>query len=343
MSQKKMLMYFCFLIFALTGQNYASDSVEVYSRDEAYTGGTINESKPRLYVTNMGTEDITDITVYYHFTVEDSKTPVLEDYYTPGVTPYLEDVGDGNWRIRFDFRSIVITPGQSSPDLSGLSVGLHYSDYSAWDYENDYSNPASSSFSQNTNIELFLDDDRVWGNPPGYTDVYTVSVTIIGAGQVTKDPDKEEYSDGEILTLTATPQDGYIFKEWSGDISDTVNPISIGVNGNKTITATFMIDEIVARKITATEVVVTPKWQIPPPDYVFDHGYELQTINEVSEFIGKNKHLKGIPSAKELKKNGINITEMNMKLLEKIEELTLYIIYLNSEIEKQKKIINDIK
>ena len=67
------------------------------------------------------------------------------------------------------------------------------------------------------------------------------------------------------------------------------------------------------------------------PDYVFDEAYEPQTLEHVEHFIKKHQHLPGIPSAKEVAKEGINLGEMDAKLLEKIEELTLYIIDLKKE------------
>ena len=62
------------------------------------------------------------------------------------------------------------------------------------------------------------------------------------------------------------------------------------------------------------------------PDYVFDVNYKLLTLQEVQEFINKNGHLPNIPSAKDMNEEGVKLKEMNLKLLEKIEELTLYVL-----------------
>ncbi|RXG11376.1 interleukin-like EMT inducer protein [Leeuwenhoekiella aestuarii] len=62
------------------------------------------------------------------------------------------------------------------------------------------------------------------------------------------------------------------------------------------------------------------------PDYVFEKNYDLISISEVEKFINLEGHLPKIPSAEELEQEGLNLKEMNLKLLEKIEELTLYII-----------------
>ncbi len=65
------------------------------------------------------------------------------------------------------------------------------------------------------------------------------------------------------------------------------------------------------------------------PDYVFYDNYKLKKLEEVQRYIEKYGHLPNIPSAKEMKQQGINLKEMNLKLLEKIEELTLYILMQN--------------
>ncbi|MEO1254214.1 MAG: hypothetical protein AAFY41_04895, partial [Bacteroidota bacterium] len=73
---------------------------------------------------------------------------------------------------------------------------------------------------------------------------------------------------------------------------------------------------------------------IPGPDYVFEPEYELRTLKETKAYIEENKHLPEIPSAKEMEANGIDIGDMNMRLLKKIEELTLYQIELLERLEK---------
>ncbi|WP_417800662.1 hypothetical protein [Tenacibaculum sp.] len=76
------------------------------------------------------------------------------------------------------------------------------------------------------------------------------------------------------------------------------------------------------------------------PDYVFSKEYQLTTLQEVEQHINKKGHLQNIPSAKEVAKDGgIELGEMNRKLLEKIEELTLYTIQQEKSINELKKIV----
>ena len=71
-------------------------------------------------------------------------------------------------------------------------------------------------------------------------------------------------------------------------------------------------------------------------DFVFYNNYNLPTLKEVENHIKEKGHLKDIPSAKEVEKNGFFLGEMDAKLLQKIEELTLYTIAQEKEIKKEK-------
>lgn len=84
-------------------------------------------------------------------------------------------------------------------------------------------------------------------------------------------------------------------------------------------------------KVRAREVKVDlDTWS----DYVFQSDYVLMPIEQLANYIQKNKHLPGFPSENEAIKEGISLGEMNAKLLEKIEELTLHIIQLNERIKE---------
>lgn len=72
-------------------------------------------------------------------------------------------------------------------------------------------------------------------------------------------------------------------------------------------------------------------------DFVFEPAYRLPSLFEVEQFILQHKHLPEIPSAKEVEENGVDLGEMNKKLLQKIEELTLYIIQQDKEMKEVKK------
>ncbi|AXT61363.1 hypothetical protein D1816_13740 [Aquimarina sp. AD10] len=96
-------------------------------------------------------------------------------------------------------------------------------------------------------------------------------------------------------------------------------------NGNLGIGTTAPDSKLTVKgKIHAEEVKID--LSVPAPDYVFKKEYHLLTIAEVQQHIAIKGHLPNIPSATEMEKNGVELGIMNMKLLEKIEELTLYTI-----------------
>lgn len=77
---------------------------------------------------------------------------------------------------------------------------------------------------------------------------------------------------------------------------------------------------------------------LPIPDYVFQPSYNLMTLNNLKKYVETNKHLPGIKSEKEFNEIGsMSVGEMNVKLLEKVEELTLYILQLEERISKVEK------
>ncbi len=89
--------------------------------------------------------------------------------------------------------------------------------------------------------------------------------------------------------------------------------------------------------IRTKEVVVETGWA----DYVFDEAYKLKSLDEVEKYIGQNKHLPNIPSAKEVEEKGLRVGDIQKRMMEKIEELTLYIIEANKKIDRLEQIIKE--
>ncbi|WP_350284677.1 hypothetical protein [uncultured Croceitalea sp.] len=118
--------------------------------------------------------------------------------------------------------------------------------------------------------------------------------------------------------------------------------LTIKVNGNVGIGTRSPDSKLTVKgNIHAEEVKVD--LNVPGPDYVFKEGYDLITLEEVQNHIKAKGHLPNIPSAAEMETNGIDLGEMNMKLLEKIEELTLYILQQNAQITAQSEQIQQLK
>ena len=92
-------------------------------------------------------------------------------------------------------------------------------------------------------------------------------------------------------------------------------------------------------KVRANEIVVNTTGA----DFVFENGYRLRPIVELEKFVKQNKHLPEIPTAKTMQTEGVGVSELQTKLLQKVEELSLYIIELNKKNEKQEEAIDELK
>ncbi len=92
-------------------------------------------------------------------------------------------------------------------------------------------------------------------------------------------------------------------------------------------------------KVKAAEVIVESTW----PDFVFADDYHLRPLSEVEQYLKANKHLPEIPSEKEVAENGVSVGEMQSKLLQKIEELTLYVIELKKENDRLHERISNLE
>lgn len=128
------------------------------------------------------------------------------------------------------------------------------------------------------------------------------------------------------------------------NITEKNGKIGIGTNSP---------DELltVKGKIHTQEVLVDLNGAVAP-DYVFENyykgdsklksNYSFPSLSEIELYVKKHHHLPGVPSGIELKENGISLKEMNLILLEKIEELTLYTIQQQKEIELLKENLKEI-
>jgi hypothetical protein len=111
--------------------------------------------------------------------------------------------------------------------------------------------------------------------------------------------------------------------------------MTIDVNGNVGIGSKSPDAKLTVNgDIHAKEVRVDVN--IPAPDYVFEADYTLMPLSVLGKYLKENKHLPEVPAGKELEEKGVNVSEMSMLLLKKVEELTLYMLELRKENELTK-------
>ncbi|WP_396589587.1 hypothetical protein [Allomuricauda sp. R78024] len=114
------------------------------------------------------------------------------------------------------------------------------------------------------------------------------------------------------------------------DVSYSSGNVGIGIATVPTGYSLAVVGSIITEGVTVK--LQSDGW----PDFVFEKDYLLPSLQKVENYIQRNGHLPNIPSASEIGKNGIHLGEMDAKLLQKIEELTLYTIQQQKEIDSLK-------
>ncbi|MDL1888381.1 hypothetical protein FBQ96_02145 [Nitrospirales bacterium NOB] len=84
-------------------------------------------------------------------------------------------------------------------------------------------------------------------------------------------------------------------------------------------------------------------WTLAVPDTVFEQEYQLLDLDEVREYVHLNRHLPDVPSAAEVQRDGVSLGDFSMKLLKKIEELTLYVVQQHDTIRALEQRLDQIE
>ena len=148
-------------------------------------------------------------------------------------------------------------------------------------------------------------------------------------------------STGDILLQTTTSDAAGTPLRWNTvtianngyvGIGTTAAPKAmLDVNGDTQISGMLCAKEI--------KVQLAPCW----PDYVFSKDYNLMPLQELEQFVNKNQHLPNVPTATSVAENGVNVGEMNAILLQKLEEMTLYILQQNKKLTDLQNQIDELK
>ncbi len=123
---------------------------------------------------------------------------------------------------------------------------------------------------------------------------------------------------GDLRSMLQMYRDG-----WSGADVIAIPNANVGIGTTNPQYKLDVLGTIRARKIQV---------DLNGADYVFEDKYKLMSLDKVEKYIKRNRHLPEIPSAKQMKKGGMGLGDLQTKLLAKIEELTLYLIEQNKKI-----------
>ncbi|NNF33463.1 MAG: hypothetical protein HKN68_05110 [Saprospiraceae bacterium] len=210
-----------------------------------------------------------------------------------------------------------------------IAFGTHNSDYSP-----------SSTFNWNNNDRLFTVGRGPIGLAPYDAFIIKKDGKVVIDGNTFNSQLKVTgyENDGTIGTLEIISEGSTDTLRIDGNEIDGINAFVLNANskqfigiGTDSIAAGYQLG--IGGDIAVEEVrsQLQNKW----PDYVFQEGYKIPTSTHLAEYICEHGHLPGIPSAEEIKKDGLDLGEMQRLMLEKIEELTLAII----EMEKKVKVL----
>jgi hypothetical protein len=162
------------------------------------------------------------------------------------------------------------------------------------------------------------------------TPSYKTVISNNGAAGIEIDPTGMQFSQGVgIQTYNRSTSTYLPFQIYSSKLVLDGGNVLIGKTTQ--VNSAYKLD--VNGSMRSNEVVVN----VTGADFVFQDNYNLKTLNEVERFIKDNKHLPDIEAAEEMEENGLELGKMDMKLLQKIEELTLYMIDFKKEMDKMKE------
>jgi hypothetical protein len=133
------------------------------------------------------------------------------------------------------------------------------------------------------------------------------------------------------------------FDIYNNNNNNPKSAFSVDQTGNMGIGTTTPDSKLAVKGHIHTQEVRVDLMGAVAPDYVFEKDYNLLPLSELETYITQNKHLPEVPSAKEMEADGLNLKEMNLLLLKKVEELTLHLIEQQKDIKKLKTEVSTLK
>lgn len=356
------ILFLAFIeVFSATEQIFSDDfetekgwTVDPYGTDDATTGMWERANPEGTYyqidvTPGTGYNDLVTGALagssYGSYDIDDGKTSIrspditLPDYVAITLT-FKYYLAHANNSSSADYLRVKIVDASGDHHLVFEELGASNTDYPSWEVANvDISGFKDQAIcllieaadeSEPSLVEAGIDDVLIEATtPPSPPSEWDYSVQ----GQITTDAHVGvggNLSVGNILTVKEIRGIGLVDPFKIIEPQGTIDVMRMGAM--EIFTSDLKASNVeIDGPLYAREVNVTLE---DFPDYVFTNGHKLKSLDDLEKYIKENGHLPNIPTQREVKENGLNIGKMQAKLIEKIEEMTLYMIKIQKRIDE---------
>lgn len=257
-----------------------------------------------------------------HLTTSDTPALRLEQSNAGGFTAQTWDIGgnEANFFVRdltggsrLSFR---IRPGAPTSSIDIAADGKVGMGVASPDAELEIENSVNSRIHLDAGQDSFVDIDR-----GGTTFANRIRFQTAGT---------DDFEVGQKANVAG-------FHITNGSVTEFVTVLSSGNVGVGTTTPSSKLHVNNGDIRVSNGSFIDDGTTLNVPDYVFEDSYKLMSLDELKNFIRENKHLPNVPNVSDVKANGVNLSQFQMRLLEKVEELTLYTLAQHDQNEELKK------
>jgi len=279
--------------------------------------------------------------------IDGGRTPFTIEAASPSNSLYVDSSSRIGFGTSTPVTDLLVVSG-NTPTLRLEQDGSSGFGAQTWDVAGNEANFFIRDASNDSTLPL-----RIFPGAP--SNALTIEATTGDVGMGTTSPDDaldiESTSGGVALRLTNASGAWRFNQNGAGRLNiiredgtpNDVLQLDPGANDNLLQLGVGGAGEVdIAGNLTVSGTVTVGVTQVHP-DYVFAPDYELMPLDQVEKFVIANRHLPKIPSAAEVEANGLNMTEMQLSLLEKVEELTLYTIAQDGMLADQTAIIEALQ